>query len=232
MINIWAELLYRANSKPPIMYREQFYALKTRLLEKHGTVTGFVVQHIQKDCWDCNDGWWSETQACYSCDGTGIYKSLWVRLVQYQWGEHTFLIPKERYEQVEKPAQWEEPTLTGYVHHNAILGWKDAQILLFARYLPANQFWRFFSRTSSNQPTPLATFQRWHGSAQDLVNANIYTLKAWWRAVTCEDKRINGRGQIKDITHPYEVSEFFRWIQPHYQESNNRSAPWEDGIPF
>lgn len=117
-----ARLLHCANASPPWDQKREFYALKERLLKRHGTPDGADVQHIEgKICFRCSgsgqgysDYGWDDY--CYRCDGTGWYKrQKWVVLNRYRFGGYTFHVPGEV--SYKKP----EPDTTrieGYVTHS------------------------------------------------------------------------------------------------------------------
>lgn len=95
-------LLHLANSSPPGIYRQEFYALKQRLLEKHGEPDGYDTQEIVKECW----GHWSATEygvhigcsrspSC-RCGGTGIFSRRIIGLERWCWGRFNFHRPIDR----------------------------------------------------------------------------------------------------------------------------------------
>lgn len=94
-------LLGWANADPPTLYREDFYALKRRLLERYGTMTGTVEQHLVKPCW--GERSWDDEYGeyayegcgpdCQRCGGTGRYEESWVTLQEWELGDHRFHVP-------------------------------------------------------------------------------------------------------------------------------------------
>lgn len=87
-LNLIARLLHLANS---VRNNERFFAIKERLLRKHGQFAGHVVQHIKDGCW----GTESEEcgPLCRKCGGTGIYSEVWVIHHSIAMGGYTFLLP-------------------------------------------------------------------------------------------------------------------------------------------
>ena len=82
-----ARLLHVANSSPPFD-RQSFYAVKDRLLRRHGQVVGQDVQHLRRECW--GDGSGKCDPHCLRCYGTGVYTERWVHLSRWQWLTYTF----------------------------------------------------------------------------------------------------------------------------------------------
>lgn len=46
-----AKLLHYANRRPPTLREQEFYAIKEKILLRHGQKIGYDVQHIRKDCY-------------------------------------------------------------------------------------------------------------------------------------------------------------------------------------
>ncbi len=117
--NILATILHHANrhSKDP-----KFYAIKNRLVKKHGEFIGHDVQHVEgKKCFSCGGtgefhSWSSDyIDQCYKCDGTGWYKDpFWTILEKYKFGKHTFHQPLKKV--YKKPDI--ETNVNGYISHN------------------------------------------------------------------------------------------------------------------
>src|ERR1051325_814469 len=88
---IRAFLLHLANSNPPFDRRE-FYALKERLLRRHGTPDGYDTQDIVKRCWGPDqDGCLGKK--CWRCGGTGIYDRRITSLQRFVWCGFRFHVP-------------------------------------------------------------------------------------------------------------------------------------------
>ena len=90
MTPLRAWLLHWANSSPPFGARAEFYALKTRLLEKHGQPTGIDIQKIVDKCWGYYRGEGCLGRDCGRCGGTGIWNVRFSVLDKYRWGRFTF----------------------------------------------------------------------------------------------------------------------------------------------
>lgn len=130
---ILSYLLHYANRETKNIH---FYAIKDKILQKHGKHIGYDIQFI--------DG-----KKCYSCDGTGIYKNyyhgMWHRdtcwncwrgwfkrptwniLQRIQFGKFVFHKPYLRV--YEKP-DIETPIIEGYIDHNSTK-WYQGPIALF-----------------------------------------------------------------------------------------------------
>jgi hypothetical protein len=90
-------LLHLANSDPPFL-RIEFYALKTRLLRKHGTRDGADVQEIIKPCYGKFGNEYGEYLGCVKerdcrCGGTGIFSRRVYGLERWRWGRFIFHVP-------------------------------------------------------------------------------------------------------------------------------------------
>lgn len=103
------ELLFLANSYPPVLHKREFYEMKDRLLKQFSRQDGYDLQHIQKMCYQCNgtgkvyatiSNFGEESQvlkgSCYSCNGTGIYREFWTVLNRHWVGRRMFHSPQGR----------------------------------------------------------------------------------------------------------------------------------------
>lgn len=92
-----ATLLHYANADAPFLHRTEFYALKTRLLERYGTKTAIETQEIRKKCWGWRDEYGGDKGCrgddCTKCGGTGVYSLRWVKLERWQWCGYVFHRP-------------------------------------------------------------------------------------------------------------------------------------------
>jgi hypothetical protein len=129
-------LLHIANSSPPILGREEFYAIKTKLLERYGTFVRNDLQYIEKGCFAC-DGTGRypahyERGFCRRCWGSGLYEAFYVILRLYRLGDYEFHTPtKRQYVTAEDPARI--PHVRGYIEHKR-----------FRRYLSSEcAYWLF-----------------------------------------------------------------------------------------
>lgn len=168
LLDILGDVLHCANSRPPHIREREFYALKELLLKRFGTGNGFDVQHIIKDCWNC-DGTgklYMETMhlgqltsiyvgKCNRCTN-GIYRQFWVRLERYRLGRHFFHTPKERYYS-DPGLTMQRPIIEGYIKHHDYPGHLplEAALWLFLIFEP-RLFWRTFGHIGAHKAkTPL-----------------------------------------------------------------------------
>jgi len=96
---ILSTLLHYANRSVPYP-KDDFYALKSMLLERYGDRVDDDYQHITKSCYTC-DGTgkyygYRGIDICWHCCGTGIYSNFYVILKKYQFGKYQFHTPSER----------------------------------------------------------------------------------------------------------------------------------------
>jgi hypothetical protein len=116
-------LLNLANRADKISCKEQFYAIKKKLLLKHGTFIGEEIQHIRKECYSCEGTGkfkceWKQTESCWGCGGTGVFEQYWTRLDKYKLGNYFFHNPtKKQYEYEPLFEKTALPLITGYIHH-------------------------------------------------------------------------------------------------------------------
>ena len=141
-------LLFHANR---FTKSEAFYAIKNRLLKKHGRFILHDVQYLEgKACWSCNGtgihhytydqyGFRDEPIECFKCFGSGWYKyPVWVILERIRFGKFFFHQPIGR--------SYNEPLLPvsidGYVNHEQTKHGKFALAILYLLY-DRQQFKRF-----------------------------------------------------------------------------------------
>lgn len=129
-------ILHLANRDIPFLHKEKFYAIKNKLLKKHGTFICNEIQHIKKECNACHATGiykcsYKLKETCWCCNGTGTYLEFWVRLEKYKLGNFYFHNPIKKsntilFEGVSKHIE-------GYIEHKAPkyrLG-KEASLWLF-----------------------------------------------------------------------------------------------------
>ena len=173
-----AWLLWQANGDPHVVARQEFYALKERLLRRHGQHVGDDLQHIRKPCWGyrgegCDD-------ECRKCGGTGIFDEFWVLLQRWRMGRYTFHVPTGQRSWTPPLAR---PTIEGFIRHSD----RDhgmaheAALWLFLLYDPKT-FWRLLRVTRLGSPRwlPLSRIQ----AVVFEVRMFIYRLKIQ-RCVGC-----------------------------------------------
>lgn len=155
---ILATLLHYANADPPF-YRERFYALKDRLLQKYASRAGQDVQHIKDRCW----GYMADQECggptCSKCGGTGVYSEFFVLLDRYKWHGYIFHRPVSRV--TKSVPGW--PTIVGRIQHKRS-GRANAEACLWLYLLTGE--WRLFARALRSSATcgrhawPLLNLQR------------------------------------------------------------------------
>lgn len=176
MINlILGLLLHYANRRPSILYKTEFYALKTKLLLKRGIRTGTSFQHIKKECFRCDHGmyyshYWATYERCWDCCGTGVYEEFWTELANYRLGKYSFHIPIARYYM---PPDFNTEPIEGYIRHTA------------PKYYIANEccYWLFLLY---DRPTFVKFFIKSTSMSVPLRNIRtplifIHTLIVAWR---------------------------------------------------
>lgn len=114
---ILAYLLHWANSAPPRHrgLRVVFYRAKDIILARYGKEDGFDLQVIEHTCWDC-DG-----DGCDRCNGTGVYRTVYVKLAVTRFGPFKFHSPDESAID-DCPLVWRiksNSTMTGIVKHKS-----------------------------------------------------------------------------------------------------------------
>jgi hypothetical protein len=112
-------LLHHANQCPPLLYREEFYRLKDQLCNRFGSWERAELQHILKDCWDCDSGF-VVVKGCRKClmygKRPGVWDEFWVRLERWNVGGYAFHKPTLRY--YRKP-EWCGIEIEGLIRHKA-----------------------------------------------------------------------------------------------------------------
>lgn len=123
-MNILAFLLHHANKCTKL---PEFYAIKDKILSKHGIFIGTDIQFI-------------EGKKCYTCHGTGVYHSLysnysdtcdncyggwykipmWILLSRRQFGKYVFHKPEKREYCLKNPfvASKDTKFIEGYIDHH------------------------------------------------------------------------------------------------------------------
>ena len=133
------KLLYLANSRPPSGKdrKERFYAMKQRICERFGTPDGFDVQHFAgKRCFSCYGtgiyrSEYSDYQNyCYKCNGSGWFKrERWVVLKRWRIGQRIFHQPDGvSYEAPNPPLR----TIEGFIEHAYHGFWHEEAAMLLA----------------------------------------------------------------------------------------------------
>jgi len=137
-IKILAWLLHHANREGK---DKLFYNIKSKILSRYGKFVGWDIQFIEgKECWSCNGSgtfksWWKMPELCWSCMGTGWYKDpVWNILERIEFGNYTLHQPQER--RYTKPAIANIPStyFEGYINHKRSKFGEYAKFILFLIY--------------------------------------------------------------------------------------------------
>jgi len=142
---ILAKLLHYANSCPSD--GDRFYELKKRLLLKYGTYKGDTLQKIEKPCWGEWDYMWHEYggcegEQCTRCCGTGVFQTIYHRLMKFEFCGFHFFIPEGSTSI--PPEDPESVTITGRIEHQDYGLWSsEAELWL---YLLAGEWRQFFGQ--------------------------------------------------------------------------------------
>lgn len=121
-----AWLLHLANARPPFR-REEFYALKDRLLCRYGTMFGFDVQRITDPCWGYEADGGCCGPHCRKCWGTGIWRDRWILLERWQC--HGYLFHRPRRMTSESEAR--SATIHGRIEHRDVDAQASAEAALW-----------------------------------------------------------------------------------------------------
>lgn len=117
---VLSKLLFLANSSPPELERERFYAMKTRILRRFGTPDGCDWQRIVKVCFRCGgsgvESYTDYGDECSRCDGSGEYERVYFRLERTRIGGRVFHTPRGRY--YDRP-DGEAVTIEGRIQHRS-----------------------------------------------------------------------------------------------------------------
>ena len=122
-------LLWLANSDAPDWRanRLPFYALKSRLLEKHAEPDSCDWQRIIHECWSCfGTGLYTHysgnQDTCHKCRGSGEYRRSYIRLYRWKFGGRVFHVPGQR--QGFRPDYVDiNDVIPGRIHHQR-QGWR------------------------------------------------------------------------------------------------------------
>lgn len=100
LLSLLGLFLHVANTSPPILRKQEFYALKQGLLVRWGTADGYDIQHIKKECYGCkgtgiyDHDYYGEVTCnrCYE----GVYQDAWIKLDRFKLGGYAFHCPTDR----------------------------------------------------------------------------------------------------------------------------------------
>lgn len=173
------ELLHLANSSTP-WWNDEFYRLKDHVLTMYGTWEGVHLQHIVKECFNCEGTGKIITteyvvgfpvaisggRVCAKCNGTGKYHEFWTVLKYYRLGDQHFHIPNgvRYYSRGNVPDLQFDQEIEGYIRHESPKYYLYAEAALWlALIFDHKLFWKRFGRTgySSHKFTPLVILSTW-----------------------------------------------------------------------
>ena len=169
-------LLHVANTRPPWIGRDRFYALKDALLKRYGTHTGTVVQHIIKECFSCDGtGLWRGQDTCWKCNGSGIFDEFWTVLDCHELGGYRFHSPRGSRQRALTSLQGVQvpcEVIEGYIRHTYYSHHLSSECrfwlyLIFDR----KSFWQEFGRwgAGSKPRTPLVVLSTWFFNVRMMV---------------------------------------------------------------
>jgi hypothetical protein len=194
-------LLHLANSGYP---SQRFYAIKKRLLHRHGTRVGGDVQEIVKECYGPRGGEYGDYQGCTrdarcKCRGTGVFSRRIFGLERWRWGRFTFHVPTDTL-----PAAL--ITIRGRIAHRHYgrLS-KEATLWLYLLCGEMRLFWQEFTGSCSHgwYAWPLVLLQRvvtpiiWKLRRHDCIycHKRFFTWGSGW----CVCRRCRARsGSVED----------------------------------
>lgn len=187
-----ARLLHICNTNPWCLNhdKETFYALKQRLLEKHGVPDGYDVQKIEgKPCWSCDGSgtfyhYSGPPEMCFKCYGSGWFKHpVWVTLKRYRFGRYVFHTPEDRSYQKPDP---DVTNIIGYVRH-ADYSWRTVQWAAISLTLLCER--RFFWPLLWDE---LRRIWIVRVSLRRCIDCERHTWSTGWRCRPCERLREKG----------------------------------------
>lgn len=138
-------LIWHANAGPPAEFRYRFYKLKDKLLDRFASREGTDWQHIKHHCWSCDGtgNWgywrWDGGDACYRCNGTGVYREFFVELERYSLAGRMFHRPLDRAEELPDGAS---VNIEGVVRHSHCGSNSVEAFLWLALLFDRGMFWQ------------------------------------------------------------------------------------------
>lgn len=211
-IKILSWLLHHANRK---FKTQEFYAIKSQILNKHAVLQGYEVQFIEgKKCYSCGGkGYHMKldnynlpfADPCWFCFDGWYKRPFWSILKKVKFGSYTFHQPVERV--YEKPDIISNKTIEGYIEHEQSKHSKFALVVLYMLY---------------NQAAFKAYWQNWYKH-----------IGRGWRL-----KWYHPRSYINNIAHlvrykrkaiPFKRSEKYKYSLPSWR---NKITQTEDDLPF
>jgi hypothetical protein len=218
LLNILGKVLFIANSNPgALACKSYFYTVKTKILLKYGTKTGFDLQHIEgKKCFSCGGtgvytGYHYSGRVyrdtCYRCAGGWYKRPHTNKLDKYRLGKNIFHLPVKtmyKYEIIlEKGTQSD---IEGYIYHyNNITHDQSKECILWLLLLfnlkQFKYFWQsaylYFSYTNLKLKYPLTAILILKGKSKGL-KYSIKNFPAWVRN-TIHFKFIHNEPEFEDL---------------------------------
>lgn len=180
-----AKILHVCNTAPDCFgSKEDFYALKSRLLGRYGAPDGYDVQKISgKECWSCNGtGVFTHMSGtrdtCFKCYGSGWHKHpVWVTLKRYRWGRYVFHTPEDR---SYKEPQPDVTNIHGYIRHPHY-SWRKTRWAAIALALLCERkfFWPLFVEEMQRLWVVRVCRRR-------CIDCECHTWSTSWRCRDCE----------------------------------------------
>jgi len=158
---ILGELLHLANALPPFALKQEFYQLKDHILQCHGVRVGRDLQHIYKECYNCDGSgkifrvrsafgnpWNALEGPCWKCAGSGVYENYWVNLLRYRLGRREFHKPLEKFYNWEHAGIGYDDVIEGYIRHQHAPFYLYAEAAYWlALFFDRNLFFRKFGHS-------------------------------------------------------------------------------------
>lgn len=201
---IVGELLFLANSRPPI-WKQEFYELKDKIIKRYGTPAGFDVQHIRKECYECEgtgkilktvmlygEPWLGKGASCWKCNETGVYTEFWTHLLRFRVGRRLFHQPEKKYCS-DPEMNLQRPMIEGYVEHKTPKYYLNAEAFYWlALIFDTRLFYKHFGHVGhlSRKFTPLVvlgTFVFWMRHLKSDIKFRMWKFRESRRSVTPDD---------------------------------------------
>ena len=198
---ILGELLHLANSAPPLLWKNEFYAIKDQILFTHGHWEANHLQHILKECYTCEGSGKRQVQLmvlgelttlhsgnCPRCQGTGKYQEFWTVLRSYRLGNRRFHSPifGKQYKREDMPALQFTEQIEGYIRHEHPKYYLNAEAAYWmALIYDRATFFRWFGHCGhpSRKFTPMVILGTWLFNISQLrhIRYRIADKVSWWR---------------------------------------------------
>lgn len=170
---IISRLLQHANSDPQVP-RGQFYAMKTAILTDLAEPCGVDWQDVSRICYSCDGtGGLYEPGGCYKCEGSGIYRRVYVPLHRWRIGGRVFHVPGESQSRRPEAAI----AIRGRIQH------KPSRCAWHAALLLAVMYDRAYAVTLLKELWPLRVWReiarRWQSRCRHCGRRVLWTSDRW-----------------------------------------------------